>query len=136
MWIPRYYDLLQILIGWVAEIGVQIRSGNVDSRSQAGCSRVDAHSWICDGASPVEEHQPNGTIEVTVREIQNQVRVTKSELEERMKCEVPSRHPILAFLLEHAGRLMSRFQVGRVGRTAYELHAEATCTKARHHSKC
>ena len=31
--------------------------------------------------------------------------------------------PILAFLMEHAGRLMSRYQVGRDGRTAYELHA-------------
>ena len=48
--------------------------------------------------SPVEEHQSNGTIEVTVREIQKQVRVMKSALDERMKCEVLSRHPILAFL--------------------------------------
>ena len=54
--------------------------------------------------SPVEEHQSNGTIEVTVREIQKQVRVMKSALEERMKCEVLSRHPILAFLVEHAGK--------------------------------
>ena len=46
--------------------------------------------------SPVEEHQSNGTIEVTVCAIQKQVRVMKSALEERMKCEVPSRHPILA----------------------------------------
>ena len=53
--------------------------------------------------SPVEEHQSNGTIEVTVRDIQQQVRVMNSALEERMKCEVPSRHPILAFLVEHAG---------------------------------
>ena len=73
--------------------------------------------------SPVEEHQSNGTIEVTVREIQKQVRVMKSALEELMKCEVPSRHPILAFLVEHAERLTSRYQVGRDGRTAYELHA-------------
>ena len=36
--------------------------------------------------SPVEEHQSNGTIEVTVREIHKQVRVMKSALEERMKC--------------------------------------------------
>ena len=35
----------------------------------------------------VEEHQSKGTIEVTVREIQKQVRVMKSALEERMKCE-------------------------------------------------
>ena len=53
--------------------------------------------------NPVEEDQPNGTIEVTVRE-----RVTKSALEDRMKCEVPSRHPILAFLVEHAVKLMSK----------------------------
>ena len=72
--------------------------------------------------SPVEEHQSNGTIEVTVREIQKQVRVMKSALEERMKCEVPSRHP-MAFLVEHAERLMSRYQVGCDGRTAYEMHA-------------
>ena len=73
--------------------------------------------------SPVEEHQSNGTIEVTVREIQKQVRVMVRALEERMKCEVPSRHPILEFIGEHAGRLMSRYHVGRDGRTAYELHA-------------
>ena len=68
--------------------------------------------------SPVEEHQSNGTIEVTVREIQKQVRMMKSALEERIKCDVPSRHPILAFLVEHAGRMMSRCQVGRDGRTS------------------
>ena len=51
------------------------------------------------------------------------IRVMRSALEERMKCEVPSRHPILAFLVEHAGRLMSKYQVGRDDRTAYELYA-------------
>ena len=56
--------------------------------------------------SPVEEHQSNGTIEVTEREIQKQVLVMKSALEERMECKVPSRHPILAFFVEHTGRLM------------------------------
>ena len=33
--------------------------------------------------SPVEEHQSNGTIEVAIREIQKQVGVMKSALEER-----------------------------------------------------
>ena len=35
--------------------------------------------------SPVEEHQSHGTMEVTVREIQKQVRVMKSALEERIE---------------------------------------------------
>ena len=69
----------------------------------------------------VKDHQSNGTIGVTVREIQKHVRVMKSALEEGMKCEAPSRHPILVFFVEHAGRLMLRYQVGRDGRTAYEI---------------
>ena len=73
--------------------------------------------------SLVEEHQSNCTVEVTVREIQKQVILMKSALEERMKCEMLWRRPILAFLKEHAGKIMSRYQVGRDGRTAYELHA-------------
>ena len=35
--------------------------------------------------SSIEEHQSNDTVEVTVREIQKQVRVMKSALEESMK---------------------------------------------------
>ena len=38
------------LVG-IAEIGVQIRSGAIDSRSQASCSRIDACSWIRDGGA-------------------------------------------------------------------------------------
>ena len=79
--------------------------------------------FLMEKKSPVEEHRSNGTIEVTVREVQKHVRVMRSALEERIKCKVPSRHPILAFPVEDAGRLVSRYQVGRYGRTAYELHA-------------
>ena len=73
--------------------------------------------------SPVEEHQSNGAIEVAVLERQQHIRVVKSKSEERLKSQVPSQHPTLAVIVGHAGRLMSRYQVGRDGRTAYELHA-------------
>ena len=46
--------------------------------------------------SPVEEHQSNGTIEVTVREVQKQVRVMKSALQERaheMRSTFETSHP-------------------------------------------
>ena len=94
-----------------------------DLRDSCGCWHRDCHIRGKCISCHLEEHQSNGTIEVTVREIQKQVRVMKSALEERMKGEVPSRHPILAFFVEHAERLMLRYQVGRDGRTAYELHA-------------
>ena len=45
----------------------------------------------------------------TVEFVMEESPVMKSAVEERIKCEVPSRHPILAFLVEHAGRLMSRY---------------------------
>ena len=65
---------------------------------------------------PVKEHQSNGTSDVTNASDEECVG------RERLKAEVPSRHPILAFVVEHAGRLMSRCQVGR-GRTAYDVYA-------------
>ena len=71
----------------------------------------------------VAENQSNGTIEVIVREIQKQVGVMKSALEEGMKCEVLSKQFILAFLVEDAGKLMSKYHVCRDGRTVYELLA-------------
>ena len=71
--------------------------------------------------SLAEEHQLNGTMEVAVREIQKQIKVMKSALEERLKSEVPSTPPILAFLVERVGSFMSRYRVGRDGRTAIEL---------------
>ena len=84
-----------------------------DLRDLCGCWHRDCHiAREVHQLPPRRASVKRGTIEVTVREIQKQVRVMKRALEERMKCEVPARHPILAFLVEHAGR-----------RTAHELHA-------------
>ena len=86
LWIEKDPWTLRVAdLDWLGlrRLVLRIRSRTVDSRSQAGRSRVDATVEF------VEEHQSNGTIEVAVREIQKQVRVMKSSLEERMKCEVP-----------------------------------------------
>ena len=116
--------LLQISIGWDCEdwCANQIKNRRFWPSSRGFESRLPTVEFVIE-ESAVEEHQSNGTIEVTVREIQKQVQVMKNALEERMKYEVPSRHPILAFFVEHAGKLMSRYQVCRDGRTAFELHA-------------
>ena len=124
LWIPRPDDLLQISIGWDCEDWCSTSDQEPAILASNGAVResMPTMEFVME-ESPVEEHQSNGTIQVTVREIQKQARVMKSALEERMKCEVPSKHPILAFLVEHAWKLMSRYQVGRDGRTAYQLHA-------------
>ena len=111
--------MLQTSIGWDCGDWCSSKIRSHRFSFSACCSRINAHME----ESLVEEHHSNGTIEVTVREIQKQIRVMKSALEERMKCEVLSRHPILAFSVEHAGRLMLRYEVVLDGCTAYELHA-------------
>ena len=55
-----------------------------------------------------EEHQSDGTIEVTVREIQKQISVMQSALEERIKYEVLSSYPILAFPVGARGQVAVR----------------------------
>ena len=124
LWIPRPDDLVADL-DWLGLRRLVFKSDQepaILALKQAVRESMPTVEFVME-ESPVEEHQSNGTIEVTVRETRKQVRVMKSALEERMKCEVPSRHPILAFLVEHAWKLMSRYQVGRDARTAYELHA-------------
>ena len=117
LWIPRSDHLLQISIGWDCE---DLCSSQDQERAKMVLKQAVRESMptveFRMEESPVEEHQSNGIIDVTVREIQ---KTSKSASIARYI----SRHPILAFLVEHAGRLMSRYQVGRDGRTTYELHA-------------
>lgn len=41
-------------------------------------------------------------------------------MQDHLKYGIPSRHPIIAWVVEHAGELLSSFQIGPHGRTAYE----------------
>ena len=82
-----------------------------------------AKSSKCDvlqQSPPVGESQANGRIEVAVKLSKNQVRAIKFGLERRLRCKIPQDHPIMGFLVEHAGMLLTKFQMGRDdGKTAY-----------------
>ena len=49
-----------------------------------------------------------------------QVRVLLDALEARWDVKIPTKHPILCYLVEYAAFLLNRFEVGRDGRTAFE----------------
>jgi hypothetical protein len=70
--------------------------------------------------SPVSESQSNGVIERGIQDIEGQVRVLKDMLDQKYNRKIESTHPILPWLVNHAGVLITRFQVGVDGRTAYE----------------
>ena len=66
------------------------------------------------------ESQTNGPIESAVGRLQAQARTLKSSLESRYGISIGPRHPILCWLVDYCGTLLSRFQRGADGFTPYE----------------
>ena len=70
--------------------------------------------------SPTGESQSNGVIERAIQDVEGMVRTLKDQLECSYNLHLESSHPVLAWLVHHAGVLLSRFLIGVDGRTAYE----------------
>ena len=69
---------------------------------------------------PRESHASLGAGEQANQEISGQVRCLKAQLEDRLKQHVPSDHMIMAWIVRHAGWLITRYAVRADGRTGYE----------------
>ena len=65
------------------------------------------------------DHQSNGAAEAAVRQVQGMLRTHKASLEQSLKCKVPSRHPVIRWLVEHVALLLTVRLRGPDGRTAY-----------------
>ena len=70
--------------------------------------------------SPVNASQSNGVVERQILSVGAQVRVMKSALESRWGTHLPTRRPVLTWMVEYATHLLNRFEVGQDGKTAYE----------------
>ena len=70
--------------------------------------------------SPVGDSRANGAAERAVQALGEQVRVLRRGLEQRLGLKLSGKHPITAWLVEHAADLLSKYQVGDDGRTGYE----------------
>ena len=70
--------------------------------------------------SPVGASQSNGMIERAIQSVSGQTRVLLGALEEKWGCSIPYDHPLICYIVEYAGVLLNRFEVGVDGRTAYE----------------
>ena len=69
------------------------------------------------------ESQSNGLAERGIQLVEDQVRVLKIALERAIGARVPSEHPVLAWMVEHASWLLSKFVVSADGTTGYgRLH--------------
>ena len=70
--------------------------------------------------SPVGDHQANGEIDNAIKELEKQIRVLKIGLEQKIQKVLKDDHPIMAWIPEYAGFLLSRFQVAADGKTPHE----------------
>ena len=70
--------------------------------------------------SPVGDSRANGAAERAVQSVSEQVRVIRRGLEQRLGLKLSSKHPVMTWLVEHSADLISKYQVGEDGKTAYE----------------
>ena len=74
--------------------------------------------------SPVGDHRSNGIAERAVQEVEDQIRVMKAALKRRLGVAIETSHPVMAWMVQHAGAIISRYLVGHDGLTAYQRHRQ------------
>ena len=82
---------------------------------------------VADIAVPEHSHpgesQSNGTAERSVQMIEDMVRTIKSALEDRIGQQIPCTAPIMRWIFQHAGFLLTKYHVGPDQMTGYmRLH--------------
>ena len=70
--------------------------------------------------SPVAESQSNGIAERATQAVQGMCRTLKLGLEKRIGHQISTAHPVMKWLVQHSGDLLTIYQVSRDGKTAYE----------------
>ena len=70
--------------------------------------------------SPVGESQSNGVAERAVQSVEDVLRTLKLGVEKRLDAKLPCQHPAMQWLVAHAADIVTKFQIGHDGRTAYE----------------
>jgi hypothetical protein len=70
--------------------------------------------------APKENHEKsNGEAEATVKQIHGMVRTLREALQCQAKLHLPVKHPVLAWMIEHAGTLLTLFSRGDDGLTPF-----------------
>ncbi len=67
-----------------------------------------------------KDSQSNGLSERAVQSVEGMVRTHKLALEKKIDREIPSSHPLIAWLVEHCAFLLNKYLVSSDGRTPHE----------------
>ena len=66
------------------------------------------------------DSQSNGAAENAVREVEGMIRTWKLYIEEKLGQTLDNQHILLPWLIQHAGTLITRYKIGKDGKTAYQ----------------
>lgn len=118
------------LMAWLRELGVEFNDIIVKSDNEpALVSMVEA--WgrlraVKGGGKMVVEHSPvrssqsNGVVERGIQAVQGMIRTMRSALEEKWGVKLEVVRPVWSWMAEYAAFLLTRCEVGKDGKTAYE----------------
>ena len=70
--------------------------------------------------SPKGESQSNGLPEAAVRELSGMIRTLKDSIETKTGEKIEKKSAMMAWIVEHSGNMITRYRVGKDGRTAYQ----------------
>eukprot|EP00975_Prorocentrum_lima_P018543 3903907-Prorocentrum_lima.AAC.1 len=68
-------------------------------------------------ASPVGVHESNGTVGRAIQAITGMVRALEAAMEKAFKMDLGPKSPVLQWLVQFAGFILSRCEVGADGKT-------------------
>ena len=69
---------------------------------------------------PAHSSQSQGPVERGVQSVKGQIRVSKVALEQRLGKPVKSHWPVMTWMTEHVGNMLTCYEVGKDGKTAYQ----------------
>ena len=93
---------------------VAVADGVAKVRASRGAQRTIMEN------SPAHSSKSNGVVERGVQTIQGMVRTLRSAIEERWMVKLDPENALWTWLVEYAGWLVNRAEVGHDGRTPYE----------------
>ena len=70
--------------------------------------------------SPVADYRSNGFVERAIQTVEGQIRSMKSALDRRLGIRVPNDWCVIPWLAEHAGNILTLFEVGKDGKTPFQ----------------
>ena len=118
------------VMAWLREVGCGMCDMNMKSDNEpalvAVVNGVDRERAVRGAGRMVIEHSPvhssqsNGYIERAVQTVQGVIRTMRSALEEKWGVSIGIDHAVWSWLVEYAGWLITRCEVGKDGRTPYE----------------